>query len=58
MQDATNTGVRESGIDVRLCDVGAAIQVGAGAEPLGRTAARALWGRPLSAACCNQLKAG
>lgn len=27
VKDATNTGVRESGIDVRLCDVGAAIQV-------------------------------
>lgn len=26
VKDATNTGVRESGIDVRLCDVGAAIQ--------------------------------
>lgn len=26
VQDATNTGVRESGIDVRLCDVGEAIQ--------------------------------
>ncbi|RZC71581.1 hypothetical protein C5167_034752 [Papaver somniferum] len=25
-QDATNTGVKEAGIDVRLCDVGAAIQ--------------------------------
>ena len=26
VKDATNTGVRETGIDVRLCDVGAAIQ--------------------------------
>ncbi|PSC68131.1 methionine aminopeptidase 2B-like [Micractinium conductrix] len=26
VRDATNTGVRESGIDVRLCDIGAAIQ--------------------------------
>ncbi|EFN58315.1 hypothetical protein CHLNCDRAFT_142331 [Chlorella variabilis] len=26
VREATNTGVRESGIDVRLCDVGAAIQ--------------------------------
>lgn len=26
VKDATNTGVKESGIDVRLCDVGAAIQ--------------------------------
>ncbi|PRW56403.1 methionine aminopeptidase 2B-like [Chlorella sorokiniana] len=26
VKDATNTGVRESGIDVRLCDIGAAIQ--------------------------------
>eukprot|EP00004_Rigifila_ramosa_P007545 TRINITY_DN1854_c0_g1_i1.p4 TRINITY_DN1854_c0_g1~~TRINITY_DN1854_c0_g1_i1.p4 ORF type:complete len:284 (-),score=77.47 TRINITY_DN1854_c0_g1_i1:18-869(-) len=26
VKDATNTGIRESGIDVRLCDVGAAIQ--------------------------------
>ncbi|KAJ3089601.1 Methionine aminopeptidase 2 [Quaeritorhiza haematococci] len=26
VKDATNTGVRESGIDVRLCDVGEAIQ--------------------------------
>ncbi|KAJ2826068.1 Methionine aminopeptidase 2 [Coemansia erecta] len=26
VRDATNTGVREAGIDVRLCDVGAAIQ--------------------------------
>ncbi|KAI3852375.1 hypothetical protein MKX03_018855 [Papaver bracteatum] len=26
VQDATNTGVKEAGIDVRLCDVGAAIQ--------------------------------
>ncbi|KAL7425130.1 Methionine aminopeptidase 2 [Cryptotrichosporon argae] len=26
VQDATNTGVREAGIDVRLCDIGAAIQ--------------------------------
>jgi methionyl aminopeptidase len=28
VRDATNTGVREAGIDVRLCDIGAAIQVG------------------------------
>lgn len=27
VRDATNTGVKEAGIDVRLCDVGAAIQV-------------------------------
>lgn len=26
VREATNTGVRESGIDVRLCDIGAAIQ--------------------------------
>ncbi|KAJ3282133.1 Methionine aminopeptidase 2B [Borealophlyctis nickersoniae] len=26
VKDATNTGVREAGIDVRLCDIGAAIQ--------------------------------
>nr|CAH0110299.1 unnamed protein product [Daphnia galeata] len=26
VKDATNTGIRESGIDVRLCDIGAAIQ--------------------------------
>lgn len=26
VRDATNTGIREAGIDVRLCDVGAAIQ--------------------------------
>ncbi|KAK9369267.1 peptidase M24, structural domain-containing protein [Lipomyces kononenkoae] len=26
VKDATNTGVKESGIDVRLCDIGAAIQ--------------------------------
>ena len=26
VKEATNTGVRESGIDVRLCDIGAAIQ--------------------------------
>jgi methionyl aminopeptidase len=26
VKDATNTGIREAGIDVRLCDVGAAIQ--------------------------------
>ena len=26
MQEATETGIRESGIDVRLCDVGEAIQ--------------------------------
>jgi len=26
VKDATNTGIKESGIDVRLCDVGAAIQ--------------------------------
>lgn len=26
VRDATNTGVREAGIDVRLCDIGAAIQ--------------------------------
>uniref|UniRef100_A0A7S0YJQ9 Methionine aminopeptidase 2 n=1 Tax=Polytomella parva TaxID=51329 RepID=A0A7S0YJQ9_9CHLO len=26
VREATNTGIRESGIDVRLCDVGAAIQ--------------------------------
>jgi len=26
VKDSTNTGIRESGIDVRLCDVGAAIQ--------------------------------
>jgi methionyl aminopeptidase len=25
-KDATNTGVKEAGIDVRLCDVGEAIQ--------------------------------
>lgn len=33
VKDATNTGVRESGVDVRLCDVGAAVQeVGAGVQ--------------------------
>jgi len=26
VQEATNTGVREAGIDVRLCDIGAAVQ--------------------------------
>lgn len=26
VKDATNTGIRECGIDVRLCDIGAAIQ--------------------------------
>ncbi|KAJ3170092.1 hypothetical protein HK101_011388 [Irineochytrium annulatum] len=26
VKDATNTGIRESGIDVRICDIGAAIQ--------------------------------
>uniref|UniRef100_A0A383W292 Methionine aminopeptidase 2 n=1 Tax=Tetradesmus obliquus TaxID=3088 RepID=A0A383W292_TETOB len=26
VKDATNTGVREAGIDVRLCDIGAAVQ--------------------------------
>jgi len=26
VKDATNTGIKESGIDVRLCDIGAAIQ--------------------------------
>jgi methionyl aminopeptidase len=26
VRDATNTGIRTAGIDVRLCDVGAAIQ--------------------------------
>lgn len=26
VRDATNTGIREAGIDVRLCDIGAAIQ--------------------------------
>lgn len=26
VRDATNTGIRESGIDVRLCDIGSAIQ--------------------------------
>lgn len=26
VKDATNTGIREAGIDVRLCDIGAAIQ--------------------------------
>ena len=26
VRDATNTGLRDAGIDVRLCDVGAAIQ--------------------------------
>jgi methionyl aminopeptidase len=26
VKDATNTGVKEAGIDVRLCDIGAAIQ--------------------------------
>ncbi|GAM17039.1 hypothetical protein SAMD00019534_002140 [Acytostelium subglobosum LB1] len=26
VQEATNTGIREAGIDVRLCDIGAAIQ--------------------------------
>ena len=26
VKEATNTGIREAGIDVRLCDVGAAIQ--------------------------------
>lgn len=26
VQEATETGIRESGIDVRLCDVGEAIQ--------------------------------
>lgn len=26
VKDATNTGIKEAGIDVRLCDIGAAIQ--------------------------------
>lgn len=26
VKDATNTGIREAGIDVRMCDIGAAIQ--------------------------------
>jgi methionine aminopeptidase len=26
VRDATNTGIKEAGIDVRLCDVGEAIQ--------------------------------
>jgi methionine aminopeptidase len=26
VKEATNTGVKEAGIDVRLCDIGAAIQ--------------------------------
>jgi len=26
VKEATNTGIREAGIDVRLCDIGAAIQ--------------------------------
>jgi methionyl aminopeptidase len=26
VQEATETGIREAGIDVRLCDIGAAIQ--------------------------------
>ena len=26
VKDATNTGIKESGIDVRLCDIGAAIE--------------------------------
>ena len=26
VKDATNTGIKEAGIDVRLCDVGAAIR--------------------------------
>ena len=26
VKDATNTGIREAGIDVRLCDIGEAIQ--------------------------------
>lgn len=26
VRDATNTGIREAGIDVRLCDIGSAIQ--------------------------------
>jgi methionyl aminopeptidase len=26
VKDATNTGIREAGIDVRLCDIGAAVQ--------------------------------
>lgn len=26
VREATNTGVREAGIDARLCDIGAAIQ--------------------------------
>lgn len=26
VKDATNTGIREAGIDVRLCDIGVAIQ--------------------------------
>lgn len=26
VKDATNTGIREAGIDVRLCDIGSAIQ--------------------------------
>lgn len=26
VKDATNTGIREAGIDVRVCDIGAAIQ--------------------------------
>jgi methionyl aminopeptidase len=28
VKDATNTGIREAGIDARLCDIGAAIQEG------------------------------
>jgi methionyl aminopeptidase len=27
VKEATNTGIKEAGIDVRLCDIGAAIQV-------------------------------
>ena len=26
MKDATNTGIKEAGIDVRLCDIGESIQ--------------------------------
>lgn len=33
VKEATNTGVKEAGIDVRLCDIGAAVQEVGAREP-------------------------
>jgi methionine aminopeptidase len=49
VREATNTGIKEAGIDVRLCDIGAAIQevgtalYGCGGCSLGAVRRRAVY---------------